>query len=127
MRQLNILRETIVLDPFVQSIQRFRWKSAEELCLVTLKSDAKFEVKMTLLVPKMTLKWHSVNFDASSDKPENLPFHVLLFSIVHKVSAKKVPKNDHSWQWKNIFEGKLTFYLKNEMRNLVTFNLSSGK
>ena len=26
-----------------------------------------------------------------------------------------------------IFEEKLTFYLKNDMRNLVNFNLSSGK
>ena len=25
------------------------------------------------------------------------------------------------------FEEKLTFYLKNDMRNLVNFNLSSGK
>ena len=33
---------------FVQSIESFRWKSTEELCLMTLKSDAKFEEKLTL-------------------------------------------------------------------------------
>ena len=32
--------------PFVQSIQRFKWKRTEELCLMTLKSDAKFEEKL---------------------------------------------------------------------------------
>ena len=32
---------------FVQSIQRFRWKNTEQLCLMTLKSDAKYEDKLT--------------------------------------------------------------------------------
>ena len=39
--------------PLVQNIWKFRWKSTEELCLMTLKCDAKFE-KNWLLVPKMT-------------------------------------------------------------------------
>ena len=32
-------------DPFVQSIYWFKWESPEELCLMTLKSDSKFEEK----------------------------------------------------------------------------------
>ena len=56
----------------------------------------KFE-ENRLLFPKMTwgiwwiLMWW-----------ESLYFDVLLFSIAYEVSAKKVQKNDLSWQWKKI-------------------------
>ena len=62
-----------------------------------------------------------VNFNARYGKSENLYFDMLLLSIPYKVSAKKVQKNDPN------FEEKLTFCLKNGMRNLVNFNGSSGK
>ena len=88
------------LDPFVQSIQIFRWKSTEELCLMKLKSDAKFEEKLTL-GSKNDMR-NLVNFNASSGKSENLHFDVLLLSIAYKVSAKKVQKNYLSWHWKKI-------------------------
>ena len=70
-----------------------------------------------------------VNFNASSSKSDNLHFGVLLLSIAYKVSDKNVQKNYHSWHWKKDpnFEEKLTFYLKNDLRNLVNFNLCSGK
>ena len=85
---------------FVQSIQRFRSKSTEKLCLMTLRSDAKFE-KNWLLVPKITwsIPWI---YSASSGKSENLHFNVLLLSIACKVSAEKVLKNYLSWHWKKI-------------------------
>ena len=54
---------------------------------MTLKSDAKFEEKLTLWF--MDLE----NLNASSSKSENLHFDVLLLSIAYKVSAKKVQKN----------------------------------
>ena len=94
---------------------------------MVLKSDAKFEEKLTLGY-KNNMK-NLVNFNASSGKSENLHFDVLLLSIGYKVLAKNVQKNDLSWNWKKIqiFEEKLTFYLKNDIRNLVNFNLSSGK
>ena len=54
---------------------------------MTLKSDAKFEEKLTLGF-KNDMK-NLVNFNVSSRKSENLHFDVLLLSIAHKVSAKK--------------------------------------
>ena len=54
---------------------------------MTLKSDAKFEEKPTL-VSKNGMR-NLVNFNASSGKSENLPFDLLLLSIAYKVSAKK--------------------------------------
>ena len=55
---------------------------------MTLESDAKSEEKLALgFRNDMT---NLVNFNASIDKSENLHFHMLLFLIAFKVSAKKV-------------------------------------
>ena len=45
---MKVQKFAVWLDPFVQSIQILRWKSTEALCLMTLKSDAMFEEKLTL-------------------------------------------------------------------------------
>ena len=79
------------MDPFVQSMQIFRLKSTEALCLMTLKIYPKFEEKLTL-DSKNDMR-NLVNFNVTSGKSESLHFDVLLFSIAYKVSAKKVQKN----------------------------------
>ena len=58
---------------------------------MTMKSDAKFEEKLTLGF-KNDMK-NLVNFNVSSGKSGNLHFNVLLLSIAYKVSAEKVKKN----------------------------------
>ena len=58
---------------------------------MTLKSDAKFEEKLTLS-SKNDMK-NLVSFNVSSGKSENLHFDVLLLSIAYKVSAKKVQES----------------------------------
>ena len=60
-------------------------KSTEELCLMTLKNDPKFEEKLTL-GSKNDMR-NLVNFNVSSGKSGNLHFDVLLLSIAYKVSA----------------------------------------
>ena len=65
-------------------------KSTEKLCLTTLKSNAKFEEKLTL--GSKTELNNLVKFNASHGKYENLYFDVLLLSIAYKVSAKKLQK-----------------------------------
>ena len=52
---------------------------------MTLKSDAKFEEKLTL--DSENDMRNVVNFNASSGKSGNLRFDVLLLPIAHKVSA----------------------------------------
>ena len=64
-----------------------------------------------------------VNFSASSGKSENLHFKVVL---------KFQLKSTEEWSLMTLkkhanFEEKLTFCLKNDMRNLVNFNTSTGK
>ena len=63
----------------------FRQKSTEEICLMTLKSDAKFEEKLTLA--SKNDMGNLVNFNASSGKSWNFHFDVLLLTIPYKVSA----------------------------------------
>ena len=96
----NVQKFALWLNPFVQSMQIFRWKSTEELSLITLKSDAKFEEKLTL-GSKNDMR-NLLNFNAISAKSGNLHFDVLLFSIAYKVSALKVQKMYLSWHWKKI-------------------------
>ena len=57
---------------------------------MTLKSDAKFEEKLTL-GSKNDMR-NLLNFNGSSSKSEKLHFDVLLLTIGYKVSAKKVKK-----------------------------------
>ena len=94
---------------------------------MTLKNDAKFEEKLTLHSTNDMRNF--VNLNASSGKSEKLHFDVLLLSIAYIVSAKKTQKNDLSMTLKKDqnFEEKLTFCLKNDTRNLVNFNASTGK
>ena len=62
------------LDPFVQSIQIFRWKTTEALFLMTLESNTKFEKKLTL-GSKNDMR-NLVSFKASSSKSENFHFDI---------------------------------------------------
>ena len=61
---------------------------------MTLKSDAKFEEKLTL-GSKSDMR-NFVNFNTSSGKSENLQLGMLILPIAHKVLAKKVHQNDLS-------------------------------
>ena len=116
---MKVQKLALWLDPFVQSIQIFRWKSTEELCLMKLKSDTKFEEKLTL-GSKNDMR-NLVNFNASSSKSGNLHFYVPLLAIsIWSFSLKSTeewslmaPKKDLN------FEEKLTFYVKTDMRKLV--------
>ena len=58
---------------------------------MTLKSDAKFEQKLTL-GSKNEMK-NLVNFNASSGKSENLHFDVLLLLKIYYVLVKKVQRS----------------------------------
>ena len=90
-----------------------------------MKIDAKFKEKLTR-GSKNDMR-NLLNFNATSGKPHNLHFDVLLLSIAYKVSANQVRKNYLSWHLKKDphFEEKLTFCLKNDVSNLVNYNASS--
>ena len=60
-------------------------EKVQKSCLMTLKSDAKFEGKLTL-GSKSDIR-NLVNFNASSGKSWRLQSDVLLLPIAYKVSA----------------------------------------
>ena len=62
-------------------------EKVQSSCLMTLKSNEKFEEKLT---PGSENDMKNLaNFNASSGKSENLHFDVLLLSISYNVAAKK--------------------------------------
>ena len=94
---------------------------------MTLKGDAKFKGELICGLKKDIR--NLVNFHASSRKSENLQFDwILLKHIKHiKFQMKKyrrvslvTMKSDAK------FEGKLTLGFKNDRKNLVNTNVSSG-
>ena len=86
---LFLLKAYKVLDEKVlKSYLSWHWRVMQSL----KKTDSWFQ------------KWHKkfLNFNASSDKSDNMHFYVLLLSKEYKVSAKKVQKSYISWHWRVI-------------------------
>ena len=91
-----------------------------------MESDTKFEEKLALgFKNDMT---NLVNFNTNSGKSENVHFDVLLLSIAYIKFQKSTEKLSLMTLKSDLnFEEKLTFCLKNDMKNLMNFNSSSGK
>ena len=104
--------------PFVESIENFSQKSTEELCLMTLRSHAKFE---KFVVWKMTRIWWILIRAIKSLK--NLHFHWSLLSKVYNFGPKKSTEELSYMILKcNVkFEVKQTCDLENDMRNFANF------
>ena len=76
--------------------KNFSWKSAENLCFMTLKSNAKFEEKL-IVVSIMTSIWWILMRAPESLK--HLHFDWFLLCKVYHVSLKKVLRSYLSWYW----------------------------
>ena len=94
---------------------------------MTLKGDAKFKEKLTCGLKNDLRNLH--DFRPSSRKFGKLHFDELLLSKAYKNLHKKVQKSYVSWHWRVMqsLKKKLTLDSKNDVRNLVDFNVSSGK
>ena len=93
---MKIWKFALLSNPFAQSIKDLD----EELCLMTLKSDVKFEENLNLGSKNYIMNF--VRFNASSGKLEKFHFDVLLLSIAYQVSSKNVKKNYLSQHWRKI-------------------------
>ena len=89
---------------------------------MTLKSDAKFEEKLTLGSKRNLELRNLVNFNASSGKSENLHFDVTFVESI--CLSQKSTEELHVITLKNDakFVEELTCALKNDIRNLVNFD-----
>ena len=93
---MKIWKFALLSNPFAESIKYLD----EELCLMTLKGDVKFEENLNLGSKNYMMNF--VRFNASSGKLEKFHFDVLLLSIAYQVAAKNVKKNYLSQHWRKI-------------------------
>ena len=95
--QLEVWKFAIWSDIFVQSIQRFRWKSTEELCLMTLKSYAKFEEKLTCGF-KYDMR-NLVNIHPTTQKSKNFTPMGYFCPKYMRFELKNRERSYLSWHW----------------------------
>ena len=84
-------------DPLIQIRKSTSLKSTEELCVMTMENDAKFEEELTFqVISKLTGGgiWQILTWE--------LDFSVLLLSKVYIVWAKKAQRSYLSWNWRGI-------------------------
>ena len=81
---LKVSKLELWWDPFVQSRKGMTLKFTEELCVMTMKNNAKFEEELTF--PFKTDTRNLTNFDLSTPKFKKLLFN-LLFKCPRKLSS----------------------------------------
>ena len=124
-------KESIVVQDFKLSTVHAKFhqictlKSTEELCLMTLKSDARFEEKLICCF-KLTRIWWILTQALESLK--NVLFDWLLCAKKITFDLKKSEELSFLTLKRDAkFEEKLTCGLQNDMRNLPNFHQSTQK
>ena len=79
----------------------FSYKITEELCLMTLKNDAKFKVKLTCSFKHDI--GNLVSFHPTTQKSENLHFHVPLLSIKFQLKKYRKVISRDTKEWSNLW------------------------
>ena len=85
-------------NPFIQSRKCMNLKITEELCITTMKNDAKSEEGLTCRFKIDTTSWRILTWALECLK--NLHFNGLLLTKVYNVWAKKVQKSYVWWHWR---------------------------
>ena len=81
---LKVSKLELWSDPFVQSKKGMNFKFTEELCVMTMKNNAKFEEELTFHFK--TDSRNLTNFDSSTQKSKKMHFN-LLFKCRRKLSS----------------------------------------
>ena len=97
---LKVSKLGLCWDPLIQRRKSMSLKSTEELCVMTMKNHAKFEVELTCHF-KIDMR-NLTNFDPSTESPQNFHFNVFLLSKVYIAWAKKVQRSYLLWNWRGI-------------------------
>ena len=98
--QLKVSKLGYWWDHLIQSRKSMSLKSTEELYVMTMKNDTKFEKELTCQF-KIDMR-NLMNFDPSTWKSQNFHFNGLLMSKVYIVWAKKVRRSNLSWNWRGM-------------------------
>ena len=126
--QTKVSKLGLLLGPFIQSRKCMSLKFTGELCVMTMKNDAKFEEELTCQF-KTDMR-NLTNFDLSTRKyqkictltgcfwPKYIMFDLSKYRGVMSLMALKIDSK---------FEGKLPCASKKGMRNLANFHQSTWK
>ena len=90
---LNMFFDRLLLLKYI----KFQLKNIEELFLMTLKSDAKFEEKLICCFKNGK---NLVNFDLTTWNSQNFHFYWFLLCKVYNVWLKEVQTSYLSWHWR---------------------------
>ena len=126
MRPVESLKVSTLMGFFCPKHVKFKMKKYRGVMPHDTEEWCKVRRKKLTLGSKNNIR-NLINFDGSSDKSKNLHFDMLLLSIASEVSIKKGKKSYLYLKSDPNFEEKLPFSLKNDMRNLVNFYMSSGE
>ena len=85
-------------DPFVQSRKCVSLKYTEDLCVMTMKNDAKFEEELTC--PLKTDMKNLINVDWNTGKYKKFALWLAPLTKVYNVWAKKIQRNYVWWYWR---------------------------
>ena len=96
----------------------------EELCLMTLKIDAKFEEKLICCFKNDR---NLVNFDPSTQSLKNLHFHWFLLCKVFNVWPKKVQRIYFLWHWRVKIWRKIDLWFRKWHEEYGKFSLQHLK
>ena len=80
------------LDPFIQSRKCMSLKCKEELCIMTARNDAKFEIELTRYFKSLHEEFNKF-WPKHSKNLKDLHFNGLILTKVYNVSAKKVQRS----------------------------------
>ena len=110
--QLKVSKLRFWWDPLIQSRKIMSLKSTEEICVMTMKNDAKFEEKLTCCLENDMR--NLANFHQSTQKCQNWNFDKILLSKVENASAYNLHWSYVSWQSRMIqkLKGKWLVILK---------------
>ena len=117
------LKICTLIGSFVHSMKRFRWKKTKQLCFMTLKSNARFEEKLTCSF-KYNIR-NLGNFNPATQKSEN--FTSLGYLCPKHIYAVWAKKNTEEPSFMTLnSDAKLNKLwpcgFKNDMRNWVNFH-----
>ena len=98
LEHLKVSKLGLWWDPFVQSRKAMPLKFTEELCVITMKSNAKFEEELTCHFK--TDMSNLMNFDSSTWKSKKLLFNWLLWPKYIMFELRKVQRSYVWWHWR---------------------------
>ena len=87
-------------DHLIKSRKSMSLKFTEEVCVMTMKNDAKFEEKLTCRF-KIDMR-NLTNLTRALESLQNFHLNALLLNKVYIAWAKKVQRGYLSWYWREI-------------------------